>query len=371
MSLPGKLLDTTGDTHTPQSFWRWFGNNQERFDQLDETNAGQAPARLNEIMEELKKYDPWLKGLIGKYDDTTSELVITADGDIALFVKVEQFVSEAPALPGWRFTAHKPPLGFDEISIEMHGKIFNEETVKFFPLTDPAYPDLVSIVFTHKEYDDKEDEDFQTAGSIYVQNALGELNTATQIDQYKISPEPEDESVLIPVGKLNDYLNWREKEFVEKYDLASIEFPEELINSIEGQDAEGNVMMALAVASYELWEYKPVYCWWVRIEIEYPEAGNGLPDPDTLKILHDTEDKAVQLLTANPGIIYTASKTFKGCRTVYFYARNYRDPSLLLYTFCEKSDEALKLGFFIEKDKYWQNMEEFFRLEDDLEEEDQ
>jgi len=370
MSLPGKSFDKKKETHTPQTFWQWFSNNQERFDQLNELNAEEAPARLNEIMEQLNKYDPWFKALIGKFDDTSSELVITADGDIALFVKVELLLSAAPPLAGWRLIAHKPPLGFDEISIEMHGKSFNEETVKFYPLIDPAYPDLVSIVFTHKDYDEKEEEDFQTAGSIYVQNALGEINTATQIDQYKIRSEPEDTSLLIPVVKLNDYLNWREKEFVEKYDLAAIDFPEELINSIEGQDAAGNVMMALAVATYEHWEYKPVYCWWVRIEVEYPEAENGLPGPDSLQLLHNIEDKAVQLLTQNPGIIYTASKTFKGCRTIYFYAKNYRDPSLLLYEFCESAEGDLKPGFFIEKDKYWQNMEEFFKLEEDLEEDE-
>jgi hypothetical protein len=363
MSQPGYSLNRKEGTHTPGSFWQWFSKNQDHFDQLNETNAEEAPARLNEIVEELKKYDPWFKALLGKYDDTSSELVITADGDIALFVKVEQFIEQAPALTGWRFTAHKPPLGFDEISIEMHGKTFSVDTVNFYPLIDPVYPDRVSIVFTHNEYDESKAEDFQTAASIYIQNALGELNTATEIDHYDIRSEPGDKSIMIPVAKLNDYLTWRAKEFVEKYDHASIKLPEELFYTIEGQDASGNIMMAIAVASYEHWDYKPVYCWWIRIEMEYAEAENGLPAPGTLQLLQDTEEKAVQLLTRQAGIIYTASKTFRGCRTIYFYAKNYRDSSLLLYDFCEKAGGELELGFFIEKDKYWQNMEEFFGLE--------
>jgi hypothetical protein len=371
MSITDKLFDKTGEAYTPEMFWKWFTDNRQRFDQVIESNAADAPERLNEIVDELKKYDPWFKGLIGRYDETTSELIITADGDIALFLKVEQFIASAPELKDWRFTAHKPPLGFDGISIEMYGKKFDETTVHFYPVTDEGYPDLVSVVFTHNAYNEAEDEDFQTAGGIYVQNALGELNTATQLDHYEIGPEPEDKSALIPVVKLNDYVTWREKEFVEKYDSAAIGFPEELFNVIEGQDSEGNLMRAMVMAGYEDWEYKPVFCWWVRIEMEYEGAGNGLPDKTTLQILHDIEEKAVDLLTIGPNIIYTGSKTFKGCRTVYFYAKDYREPSRLLYSFCESQENNIKLGFFIEKDKYWQNMEEFYGLEDEDFEEDE
>src|SRR4051812_6758230 len=113
MSITDKLFDKTGEAYTPEMFWKWFSENCHRFDQVNDTNAGDAPERLNEIVDELKKYDPWFKGLIGRYDETTSELIITSDGDIALFLKVEQFIAGAPALKEWRFTAHKPPLGFD------------------------------------------------------------------------------------------------------------------------------------------------------------------------------------------------------------------------------------------------------------------
>ena len=355
---------------TPVAFWKWFTDNQKRFDQSIKKNQKAAPERLNEIVEELKKYDSWFKALIGKYDDNITELVITADGDIAMFVKVEQLVRQAPDLKGWKFTAHKPALGFDEISINMYDKEFNDKTVKFYPVTDEHYPDQVSIVFTHVGYDEKEKEDFDTATSIYVQNALGELNTATQIDSYEIGPEPEDKSALIPVTKLNDYLKWREKEFVEKYDQASIELPEDTFNTIEGHDAEGNVMLAMVVSGYEFWEYKPAFCWWVRIEMEYEATENGLPDNGTLELLHNTESKSIGILTASPSVLYAASKTFKGCRTTYFYSRDYQNPSMVLYDFCAKQNKKLKLSFFIEKDKYWQSLEEFFGMPEAEEEEE-
>lgn len=366
------------ESHTPASFWQWFSANQHRFLQLEEMEVDQAHEKVNEVVEELKKYDSWFKALMGKYDDTTSELIITADGDIALFVKVEEFVKAAPNLPGWRFTAHKPPQGFDEISVEMYGKIFDDQSVKFYPVIDPAYPDLVSVVFTHSDYNEEEAEDFQTAGTIYVQNAMGELNTAIQLDSYDIGPEPAEKSELIPVTKLNDYLTWRQKEFVEKYDATTIDFPEINYTTIEGEDEDGNIMMAIAVSSFEDWTYKPVYCWWVGVLMEFEGTENGLPDEPTFKLLHDTEDRITNLLCAHPETIYVASKTFKGTRMANFYARDYKTPSYLLIPFCEQYDGKLKLSFFIEKDKYWQRVDEFYGLdeadlvdEDDEEDEEQ
>jgi hypothetical protein len=372
MSKLRKLFNRNKDSSGPDSFWQWFAANQKRFQHLEKLGAEKAHEKLNEIVGQLKKYNPWFKALIGKYDDATSELIITADGDIALFMKVEELVSKAPTLPGWRFTAHKPPMGFDEISIEMFDKVFNEHTVKFYPFIDESHPDMVSIAFTHKDYDEEEEEDFQVANSIYIQNALGELNAATKLDHYETGPEPEDKSELIPVTKLNDYLNWREKEFVEKYDHAAIEFPEETYHSVEGEDADGNVMMAIVISSFESWPYKPVFCWWVGVQMEYPQTENGLPDETTLALLHDTEDEIVSLMTAGQDIVYTASKTYKGCRTAYFYAKNYKDPSVVLHKFIEGFKESnITLGFFIEKDKYWQRVEEFYGLEETNEDDDE
>lgn len=363
--------DTTAK-YSPEAFWKWFSENHHRYQQVEQLDGDHAHELVNEVVEELKKYDPWFKALMGKYDDTTSELIVTADGDIALFVKVEELISKAPDIPGWKFTAHKPPLGFDEISIEMFGKTFDDETMRFYPIVDDAYPDMVSIIFTHSGYNIEEADDFETGGSIYVQNALGELNTATQLDHYEIGPEPDDKSLLIPVTKLNDYLNWREKEFIEKYDQSGIEFFEETYNTIEGESTEGYVMMAIAVSSFEDWPYKPVFCWWVGVQMEYKEeAENGLPSKETLSQLQDMEEKLITLLTAHRDVVYVASKTFRGCRTTHFYAKNYKTPSLLLHAFNEEFNSDIQLGFFIEKDKYWQHVEEFFGLDDSMQDDEE
>jgi hypothetical protein len=362
MSPIGKLFRRKKDGPGPGSFWQWFSANHKRFQHLQELNADKAHEKLDEIVEKLKEYNPWFKALIGKYDDTTNELVITADGDIALFVKVEELISKAPDLPGWRFISHKPAVGFEEVSIEMYGRAFNEQTVKFFPIVDPAYPDMVSISFVHKDYNQQDHDEFEVANAIYIQNALGEINVATLLDHYEVSGPPEDLSELIPVTKLPDYLNWRQKEFVEKYDNSEMEFPDDTFNTIEGEDADGNIMMAIAVSSYQDWAYKPAFPWLVAVQMEYPETDNGLPDEPTLQQLHDTEDSIISLITRDLHSLYAASKTYKGCRTTYFYSKNYKDPSTLLHHFLDGYEGVITVSFFIERDKYWQNTEEFFGM---------
>lgn len=370
MSKIGKLFRRRKDDPGPHSFWQWFIANHKRFQHLEELNAEKAHEKLDEIVEKLKACNPWFKALIGKYDDTTNELVITADGDIALFVKVEELVESAPVIPGWRFTAHKPAVGFDEISIEMYGRVFNNDTVSFYPLTDGDYPDMVSVSFVHVDYNVNDHDEFEVANAIYIQNALGEINVATLLDYYEVSGPPADTSELIPVNKLPDYLIWRQKEFVEKYDNV-IELPEDTYNTIEGEDEDGNIMMAIAVSSYEHWPYKPAFPWLVAVQMEYTETENGLPDEPVLQQLHDTEDAIIKLLTKELETLYAASKTYKGCRTAYFYSKSYRNPSLLLHRFLDQYKGDVTVGFFIERDKYWQNTQEFFGLpEEEIDEEE-
>src|SRR5262249_42358912 len=162
---------------------------------------------------------PYLKALAGPYSGDKYELIITADGDIALFCKVEELINAAPNVEYWVLTAHKPALGFEGISIDLYGKEFSTLTTQFYPIVMEDYPDEVSIILTHGDYDKKEDNHFQAGGMIYLENGLGEVNTATKIDHYETGPAPSPGEGIetIPIVKLADYLNWREKEFVERY----------------------------------------------------------------------------------------------------------------------------------------------------------
>src|SRR5215510_8800651 len=106
-----KLFGTRDETDPKKRFWDWFIRNKYRFAKMNGTDD--AHDFLNELIEQMNPYNQWLKALAGPYEDGRFELIITADGDIALFCKVEELVNAAPSMEDWLITAHKPPIGAD------------------------------------------------------------------------------------------------------------------------------------------------------------------------------------------------------------------------------------------------------------------
>ena len=74
---------------TAENFWNWFLKNKVRFKKVL-NNSQQAQQFLDELITSMKPFNPWFKALAGPFDDKRSELIITSDGDIALFCKVEE-----------------------------------------------------------------------------------------------------------------------------------------------------------------------------------------------------------------------------------------------------------------------------------------
>jgi len=118
------------------AFWKWFIENEQRFRSVEKTNSEEALAFLDDLITEMKPFNPWLKALAGPYSTDKHELIITADGDIALFCKVEELIQAAPKIEGWIITAHKPPLGFEGISIDMYDKEFSSRSMHFYPINN-------------------------------------------------------------------------------------------------------------------------------------------------------------------------------------------------------------------------------------------
>jgi hypothetical protein len=348
-------------------FWQWFVDNEYRFRELEKNDSEQALVFLDELIGHMKPFNQWLKALAGPYSGNRYELIITADGDVSLFCKVEELIEKAPALPKWKFTAHKPALGFEGISIDLYEKKFSVDTTCFYPIVREEYPDEVSIILTHVDYNEEEDDQFQAGGMIYLENGLGEENTATKIDHYETGPLPPPDSgvEVIPISKLTDYLNWREKEFVEKYESVHAERPEESFNLLEAEDSDGKVMLVTVDAGFREWPLRPAFPWLVQVDINYKGDTNGLPDNQQLEELQAIEDQVIDLLTAKSSCWFIGHRTYDNIRNIYFYASEYRSGSKLLHHFTETVRINYPILFFIRKDKYWQNMEMYFNVNPD------
>jgi hypothetical protein len=361
-----KLFGKKKEVNTIDSFWNWFVKNEHRFRKMG-THTNKAHVFLDELIQQMKPYNPWLKALAGPYDKRTFELIITADGDIALFCKVEELVNAAPPLKEWKITAHKPAIGMDKMSIDMFGHTFDAENMSFYPVLDPAYPDEINIVLVHPGFNEEETANFQTGGMIYLENALGELHTATMIDKYEVrgTPLPDEQIELIPLDKLENYLTWREKEFVEKYASRDASRPAESWGVLEAQDKQGKPMFSTVDAGFKNWEYVTAYPWLVQIDIDYTGNENGLPDKRQMSELQQIEDGILELLKSNTSVLFIGHHTHDNLRSIYFHSADYMAVSKIIHHYLENMVSGYKTLFFIRKDKYWQNMAFFYNAIDE------
>src|SRR6476469_8232408 len=82
-------------------FWQWFIDNEHRFRGLEKNDSDQALSFLEELIGQMQPFNPYLKALAGPDNNGNYELIITSDGDIALFTEVEKLVAAAPPVPNW------------------------------------------------------------------------------------------------------------------------------------------------------------------------------------------------------------------------------------------------------------------------------
>lgn len=370
MEISDNAFDKKVNNYYENDFWDWFVKNEASFKQLGKVTPAEEEQLLEIIIVELSKFNPWLQVLSGQCNEDNTELIITVDGDVALFTVVEGLINKAPLVPGWRFTAHKPAMDIANLSISMYDIDFNEETVHFYPILEDKYPDDILLVITHKYFDASKMPDFRSGMIDFVENGIGELNIATQIDELTFGPEPDDKSKLIPISKLNGYLTWRKKEAENSYHFSDIYYPENRFDSIEGEDHEGNVIIASVNLGFADWPYKFMYGWMVSVSIDYPQSEKGLPTPAVMKVLEEEEAKIIEQLTNQSETLYTACKTYKGDRTLYFFSKKYDQPSKILNILTDSDDITSSLMFFVEKDRYWRSVDEFWK-EDESEEEEE
>jgi hypothetical protein len=344
------------------SFWQWFVDNEHRFREHEKNDSDQALSFLEELIQEMQPFNSYLKALAGPDSNGNYELIITSDGDIALFCKVEELVNAAPPVPNWLFTAHKPALGFESISIDLYGLQFTTATTSFYPIVQEKYPDEVNIVLTHTGYDKELDDHFQAGGMIYLENGLGEVNTATKIDNYETGPLPaEDKGIeVIPISKLNEYLNWREKEFVEKYESVPEERPD-TFHLLEAEDKDGKKMLLAVNMECRYWDKKPAYSWLLQVNINYTGDETGFPFEEQLMAMQTLEEEMFTLLPEDRTIL-AGNKTYDNCKNIYFYVSEYKTTAALLNQFVENKETPYEILFFIRRDKYWRTMEQYFNL---------
>jgi hypothetical protein len=342
------------------SFWQWFSMNQEEFYDILESRADVEGRLLSRLIPALHKLNTGFYCVCSIEADGWAELVISAEGNIKNFVFVEDLVANAPEIPGWRFTALKPAAGLDTMSTSMKGLEFNQRKIAFYPKADPDHPDEISLVFVHDDYSRENAQHIENGTFVFLENALGELNLATLIDDMEVGGNDLPAENVIPLEKLIPYLRWRETEFIEKYRGGRYNTDLDRYATFSGQDSKGRCSIGLMNTDLLKWDAKSSHPWMMTITINYSHTQtNGMPDKTTFQKMDEFEKELCTLLVDSDGYLNIGRQTYNGIRTIYFACVEFRYASRAAKLMIAEYRDLIDADYSICRDKYWITVERF------------
>lgn len=356
-----KKKETT--TVDNEAFWPWFQKNAQTF--FHAVKGGRESIEndfFKPLIPKLAQYKDGLFFVTGMYNDTTAELVFSAEGSAKNVVFVEDLVATAPAIPGWKFTALKPAIPIESISIAIHGYEFDAENIFFYANELPAYPDEIDITIVHNDMTEENRNEIAGGVYLYLDNYLGELDFLENIDHLDFETKQQAKQALIPVTKLKDFLTWRKKEFVEKYAGVRHQTQNDNYSVMEGQLKDGNKLLAVINTDLLNWDSKASHPWMAILTIQYDgNNSNGFPGSQDYDVLNKIEDELMWQLPDADGYLNIGRQTANNTREIYFACKDFRKPARLFYQLQQQYKKQYAMEIDIFKDKYWQSVERFNR----------
>lgn len=343
-------------------FWDWFQKKEKPFHKVIKEHSNVELDLFNKLSVQLDQLHEGFYFLAGMFDEETAELVFTADGNLKNIVFVEALVAAAPAIKGWRFTALKPPSNSPDIGIKMSDYDFDKDTISFYYHEHPEQPDAIDITFVHQDYTEENAATISNGTFIFLDNFLGELNFATLIDNIDLIAPQDAQEKLIPIEKLNAFLIWRQKEFIEKYDGIRHNTDDDEYALLEGVLENGNTIIITINNELLQWDSKASHPWILRIEMPYDgEDNNGMPHQEMYDFLNKLEDEIIAALPSKEGYLNVGRQTGNNLRTLFLACNEFRQPSLTCFKLKQKYDSKIDMEYTIYKDKYWLSFERFVK----------
>lgn len=354
-AIPDLVIETYED------FWKWFVIHEKEFFSIVKKGGGeriesQFFAKIGPKLNELKSGIFYLTGVL---DDTTVDLILTADGNIANFYVIEELVAASPELENWKFRAHKPSAGINGTAISMGGFDFSSENMSFYANDLERYPDEIDITIVHDDYTEATRQEIINGSYIFLDNFLGEIQSITIIDNIKFLSKKEASKELVPIGKLESFLIWREKEFIEKYEGVRRDTENDTFSSMEATLKNGYPFIAIINTDLLAWEAKASHPWILRLEIKYIGNEKGMPNTDDYKLLNVIEDEIDVNLKDYEGYLNIGRETASNSRNINYACKNYIKPAKISDVIKKKYADDFEISFEIYKDKYWQTFEKF------------
>ncbi|MDM1362154.1 DUF695 domain-containing protein [Myroides marinus] len=331
-------------------FWDWFKSNEAEFKKTIETHDRVVEDFIDIVGPKLKEINKDFNMLTGMGKDGVGELIITPDGRVRALPFIEDFISSAPSIEGWRFISCKPST--KGIGLNMGDFVLNEDTISFIPIHTEGYPDYIHLRFIIKECTPENEEELGNALFIFLDNYLGEMETMTMIDYLEVKGEESIDGELVPMSKLSDYLRYREAEFVEKYDGVKHNSDNDSYSILEGNNNNAP-LIAVVNTSFLNWEQKMSYPWVVKMSIQYQGNENGMPSKSDVAVMDEIED----LFVESAGVNSVARETGSNERTLFFATRDYKNASREVQKTISLFTDKFDIDYTIYRDKYWMGLE--------------
>jgi hypothetical protein len=344
-------------------FWAWFQSNKDDFYKTVKNRGNIEKDFFRKLTPKLAELREGYFFLTGMCDDNTAELVLTADGKVKNFVFVEELVSAAPPVEGWRFTAHKPSLDIANVNINMYGFEFNKDILSFFPVEHPDHPDEIEITVIHPNLNDTNRNEITNGVYIFLDNYLGEVNFAITIDYMTVEGKDHGNKELIPISKLKDYLTWRQKEFIEKYEGVRRNTENDSYSALEARLKNGNPVIATINTDLLKWDRKASHPWILKIDIKYGNSNNnGMPNKSTYALMDEFENEIRNELKDFDGYLTIGRQTANGVREIYYACKDFRKSSKVASDIAQKYNDRLQITYDFFKDKYWRAFDRFLNV---------
>ena|SRR6218665_875410 len=362
MNFVDKLLgkkDSSIDVYS--DFWNWFLKNEKQFFEIVKKGKNINKGFFDKLAPKLDKIHEDIYFVTGMFDDQTAELILTPDGVLQNIYVIEELVNAAPQMEGWKITALKPALDIDDVRISYESFEFDKNNLKFFANLHKDYPDEIDLTIVYDHFS-KDKKKLVTSGVyIFLDNYLGELHSVTLIDNMKVIGPNDISEELIPIEKLKDYLIWREKEFVEKYEGTRHNTENDGYSSFEGTTKEGGVVIAIVNRDLLTWDKKASHPWLFLITIPFDGSNNnnGMTDQDTYQLLNKIEDEITFQLKDLDGYLNVGRETLANKREIYFACKDFRKPSKTADQIIKKYSKSFNISYEIYKDKYWQTFRHY------------
>lgn len=345
---------------TYEGFWQWFTDNEARFFEALEEGEEIAEQVIYPIRNQLNKLRKGYLLLVGMPEEGVAELVFTAGGVVKNFVFMDDLVEHAPALDRWKFTSLKPSMDSDKFGIDMHDLSFRKDKIQFFAIENKEQPDLIELKFSHEDATAENLAEVEEGILIYLQHILGEEHYMSIIDRTEVILKDQVGEDLVPLEKLEEYLLWRQKEFLEKYEGFRQDTEQDPHSIYEALLESGNRQVAMINSSLLNWDKKASHPWMMVIAIQYETTREDrLPDDAISEVLNSFEDRLLAELKDSDGYLNIGRESCNGIREIYFACKEVRDCSRTVDHLLRLYRNHFKSDYAIYKDKYWKTFDSY------------